>query len=69
MLRFPLFIDPRYNAEQDVEFEAAEVESAEETIKSRIFAGSFKVTRVRLSGNREYLLGGHFKSQIEAARD
>lgn len=68
MLRLPLFIDPRYNAEQDVQFEANEVEQVEETTRSRVFAGSFDVTRVRLRGGREYLLGGHFASQIEAAR-
>ncbi|HEX9998702.1 MAG TPA: hypothetical protein VGB45_16325 [Abditibacterium sp.] len=68
LLHFPLFIDPRYNAEQDVQFDSGEVESIEETTRSRIFAGSFKVTRVRLSGNREYLLSGHFAAQIEAAR-
>ena len=68
LLRLPLFVDPRYNAEQDVQFDPAEVESIEETTRSRVFAGTFKVTRLRLRGGREYLLGGHFASQIEAAR-
>lgn len=68
ILQFPLFIDARYHAEQDVQFESGEVESIEETTRSRLFAGRFKVTIVRLSGNREYVLGGHFKVQIEMAR-
>ena len=67
-LQFPLFIDARYNAEQDVEFDSKDVESVEESTRSRLFAGTFKVTQVQLSGGREYLLGGHFRAQIEAGR-
>lgn len=67
-LQFPLFVDARYNAEQDVQFESDEVESVEETTRSRLFAGSFKVTKVSLRGGRQYLLGGHFAAPIEAAR-
>lgn len=68
ILQFPLCVDARYNAEQDVQFESGEVESLEEALRSRLFAGRFKVTVVRLNGGRQYLLGGHFKSQIDAAR-
>ena len=68
LIRLPLFVDPRYNAEQDVQFDLDEIESVEETTRSRIFAGNFDVTRVRLRGGREYLLSGHLASQIQAAR-
>lgn len=64
-LKFPLFVDPRYNAEQDVEFEADEVEAVEETTRSLFLGGTHKITLVTLSGGRFYTLGGHFKSQIE----
>ena len=67
-LKFPLFVDARYNAEQDVEFEAEEVESIEETTRTLFLGGNHKITLVTLSGGRLYTLGGHFKSQIERAR-
>lgn len=66
-LKFPLFVDARYNAEQDVEFEAEEVESVEETTRSLFLGGSHKITVVALRGGRIYSLGGHFEAQIERA--
>ncbi len=67
-LKFPLFVDPRYNAEQDVEFDSDEVESVEETMRNLFLGARHKITLVRLQGGRLYTLGGHFKSQIERAR-
>ena len=67
-LKFPLFVDPRYNAEQDVEFEADEVESVEETTRNLFLGARHNISLVTLRGGRLYTLGGHFKAQIERAR-
>ena len=66
-LKFPLLVDPRYNAEQDVEFDSAEVEALEETTRSLFFGGSHKITLVTLRNGRQYTLNGHHRLQIERA--
>lgn len=67
-LKFPLFVDPRYNAEQDVEFEASDVEFVEEARRGLLFGGQHPITLVSLSGGRRYTLNGHFREQIERTR-
>ncbi|RYX82745.1 hypothetical protein EON83_18170 [bacterium] len=68
LLKFPLFVDARYNAEQDVEFDAAQVESLNETRRSLFLGGNHKITIVTLRDGRQYTLNGHFQAQIERAR-
>ena len=67
-LKFPLFVDPRYNAEQDVEFNSEDIESVEETTRNLFLGGSHKITSVTLSNGRSYTLNGHFGQEIERAR-
>lgn len=67
-LKFPVFVDPRYSAEQDVEIETDEVESVEETTRGLLLGGSHKITLVTLASGRSYALGGHVQAQIEGAR-
>ena len=67
-LKLPLFVDARYNAEQDVEFDAENVQNVDETMRSLFLGGNHKITQVTLRDGRQYTLSGHLKMQIERAQ-
>jgi hypothetical protein len=67
-LKFPLFVDARYNAEQDVEFDSADVTSLDEMMRTLFLGGNHKITVVTLRDGRQYTLNGHVQSEIERAR-
>ncbi len=66
-LKFPLFVDARYNAEQDVEFDSDDIENLGETMRSLFLGGNHKITVVTLRDGRQYTLNGHVQSEIERA--
>ncbi|BCM90887.1 hypothetical protein IAD21_02750 [Abditibacteriota bacterium] len=67
-LKFPLFVDARYNAEQDVEFDVDDIANLDETTRSLFLGGSHKITNIALRDGRQYTLNGHVKGEIERAQ-
>ncbi len=68
LMRFELFTDPWYNAENFAEFEPGDVVSVEETARALILRPPQPVTLVRLKNGSRYYLLGHVARQIEASR-
>ena len=68
MLRFPLFTDPFYHADQLVEFDPSDVMAVEERSISLFLRGRHQVTYVTLKSGAEHALKGSLTTRIEAAR-
>jgi hypothetical protein len=68
LLKLPLFMDARYNAGQDLQFDSENVASLEETARSLLLGSTHSITNIVLKDGRRTTLAGHVQEPIAAAR-
>jgi hypothetical protein len=67
-MRFDIFTDPRYHAEQHIEFEPTEVVGLEEKTVRLFMGGKHQVTVVTLQNGERHVLAGFVAQQIAGAK-
>lgn len=68
-LTFPIFTDPRYHTEANIEIETSQIVAVEEKLIKLFMAGKHRATQVTLRNGATHLLRGHIASQIERAQN
>jgi hypothetical protein len=67
-MRFDIFTDPRYHAEQHIELDPAQVVRVEEKTVRLFMDGKHQVTVVTLQDGERHTLAGFVAQQIQAAK-